>query len=321
MKKILSLLFLSAFLLLLHACSREADNLPAEKQKPTLLANSNGISSFTDDYPEWGTSGTNWPAQYVSDTYSPMPQSYRTIRIQNSIYPLLGTSGYSLTPYIHVQWRKVSPNGSPASRWYNYHPSIREYTPLRIDTIPGVFLPDAIYWEFNVNSGMMPNGNVEVRARMLLSPTTEYDRASATLWSTGNNYFENYFGYTEGSGPGSGQQVTVRIDADIQVMIYNPYNRYYDYLELTSMGTTQTFSPPTSSMGSISMRASGTTTVTLEQSTLHNYTAKVEAFLANGTKIASFSKPFTNIIYVNSSMGSNPSVHFNDYTEIVIPGL
>lgn len=316
MKKILALLSLSTCLLLFHACSREIDDQPAEKVQPERLAN---LSYYEDDYPEWGTTGTNWPAQYVSDTYSPQPELYRTIRIQNSLYPL-GSSIYSLTPYIHVQWRKVNPNGSPAGRWYNYHPTIQEYTPLRLDTIPGVFLPSSIYWEINLNSIIMPKGDIQVRARMLLSPFTTTDRESATLW--GNTYsFDNYFGYTEGSGPGTGQQVTVNINADVEAMIYNPYNRYYDYLEFTALGTTQTFYPNSSMSGLISMRALGTTKVTLEQSTIHNYTATVSAFLANGTKIASKSTTFSNIIYINSSMGSSPTVHFSDYMEFVVPGL
>lgn len=315
MKKILALLSLSACLLLIHACSRDAGDLPAEKQKPELLSNTMGTLSFPDDYPEWGTTGTNWPALTVSGTYSPMEHVYRSFEIQNSIYPLLGSSGYSLTPYIHVQWRKVHPNGAPISRWYNYHPTIREYTPLRIDTLPGIFHPTSFNWRFDLSSGMMPAGYLQVRARMLLSPTTEADRASATLWSTYDNRFENIYGYTDTGGPGGGQQVTVNINADIDVMINNPNSRYYDYLKLTAMGNSWTFYP--SSM--ITQRATSTTTVTLEQSTLHNYTATVEAFLSGGTKVASYSTTFSNTILVTSSMGSSPNVYFDNFMQLNIP--
>lgn len=316
MKKILTLLSLSACLLLFYACKRETDNLPSEKPKAVLLAN--GTSSYEDDYPEWGTTGTNWPAQYVSETYSPQPQVYCSFRIYNSIEPLLGTSGYSLTPYIHVQWRKVYPNGAPMSRWYNYHPTIREYTPLRIDTLPGVFLPGSAYWQFDLSSAMLPQEHIEVRARMLLSPTTEADRASATLWSTNNHYFFNYFGYTPVENPGGGQQVTVNIDADIEVAIYNPTYRYYDYLELTALGRTQTFYPPAPLQGTITMRAPSSTTAIYEQPKDYNYTATVTAYLANGTKVASYSRTFGHTILVNSNMGSNPTVYFDDYMEFVI---
>lgn len=314
MKKILVLLSLSVCFLLIHACSRDAGGLSPEKQKPAQLLATG--SSYEDDYPEWGTTGTNWPAQYVSSTYSPMPHVYISYRIQNSIYDLLGSSGYSLTPYIHVQWRKVHPNRAPASRWYNYHPTQREYTQLRIDTLPGVFLPGAVYWQFDLNAGMLPAGDIEVRARMLLSPTTEADRASATLWSTSDTFFENYYGYTDSpGGPGSGQQVTVNLNADISVSINNPNSRYYDYLKLTAMGSSWTYYP----VSSILQRAYGTATVTLEQSTLHNYTATIEAFLAGGTKVASTSTTFSNTIYVSSSMGSSPNVYFNNYLEFYIP--
>lgn len=311
MKKILTLF---TCLLLLQACSRETENLPAEKHKAELLA----TSSYEDDYPEWGTTGTNWPAQSLSTTYSPLPQVYNSFRIQNNIESLLGTSGYSLTPYIHVQWRKVYPNGAPMSRWYNYHPTIAEYTPLRIDTLPGVFLSGSVYWQFDLLSGMMPQDNIQVRARMLLSPTTEADRASATLWSTDNNYFFNYFGYSESNNPGGGQQVTVNIDADIEVAVNNPTYRYYDYLELSALGRTQTFYPPAPLAGTITMRAPSSTTAIYEQSKFHNYTATVTAYLANGTKVASYSKTFSHVIYVTSSMGSNPTVYFDDYMEFNI---
>lgn len=316
MKKIFTLLSLSACLLLFNGCSRQIDDLPVEKLQPERLAT---LSSYEDDYPEWGTTGTNWPAQSVSETYSPMPHIYRSFRIQNSIEPLLGSSGYSLTPYFHVQWRKVHPNGAPNGRWYNYHPTVMEYIPLRIDTLPGVFLPGSIYWQFDLNSGMMPQGNIQVRARMLLSPTSEADRASATLWSTDNNFFDNYYGYSESGGPGGGQQVTVNIYADIEVLVNNPTYRYYDYLELSALGTTQTFYPPAPLSGTISMRAPSSTTAIYEQSKIHNYTATVSAFLANGTKIASYSRTFSNIVYVSSSMGSNPTVYFDDYMEFNIP--
>ncbi|WP_343308141.1 hypothetical protein AAHN97_13405 [Chitinophaga niabensis] len=315
MKKILALL--SCLLLLCYACSRKTDDLPVEKQKPELLATTS--STYEDDYPEWGTTGTNWPAQSVNETYSPMPQVYRSFRILNNIEPLLGSSGYSLTPYFHVQWRKVYPNGAPMSRWYNYHPTIPEYTALRIDTLPGVFLPGSIYWQFDLSSGMMPQGNIQVRARMLLSPTTESDRASATLWSTDNNFFDNIFGYSESGGPGGGQQVSVNIDADIEVLVNNPTYRYYDYLELSALGRTQTFYPPAPLSGTISMRVPSSTNATYDQSKIHNYTATVTAFLGNGTKVASYSKTFSNIILVNSSMGSNPTVYFDDYMEFNIP--
>lgn len=316
MKKILTLLSLSACLLLIHACSREAGDLTAEKQKPELLSNTMGISSFPDDYPEWGTTGTNWPALNVSRTYSPMEHVYVSFEIQNSIYPLLGSSGYSLTPYLQVQWRKVYPNGAPISRWYTYHPSIREYTPLRTETLPGIFYPTSINWKFDLSSGMMPAGYLQVRARMLLNPTTEADRASATLWSTNDNRFDNYYGYTDGPGtnPG-GQQVTVNVNADIDVVINNPNSRYYDYLKLTAMGNSWTFYP--TSM--ISQRATSTRTVTLEQSTPHEYTVTVEAFLSGGTKVASSSTTFSHTILVTSSMGSSPAVYFDDFMQLYIP--
>lgn len=320
MKKIIVLSSMFACLLLLNACKKGYEDLPVntiESIDQSVQPDSNRLalsgiglnSDYEDDYPEWGIYGTNWPAPGIFETYSPRPDMYLAVQIDNSVRGLLGGTGYTATPYIHIQWRKLYEDWVPASRWYTYHPDMREYTPLRIDTIQN-WSPNDYYWEHHLNAKALPKGNIELRTRLLMNPLDPDDRASATLWGRYDSRIYNYYGYTDdGSGPGEGQQVDVRLSIDLDVSINNLPGYKIDYVLVKAFGNTYNYNRTSSSMIS---RGEVTTKVRLNEPTPYSYTATVEAY-GGSTKLASGSATFTNMIYVSTSTGSSPYFQFKDY--------
>jgi hypothetical protein len=290
----------------LHSSGTTIENNIENNQESTLSTNSVN-SYYEDDYPEWGTTGTNWPAPTVNTTYTPRPDMYLTLSIPNSLKDVLPAgSNHSPSPYIHVQWRKLNQNGSPAGKWYNYHPEKKAYNQLRIDTLPN-WHPDLNYWNINVNARALPQGYLEFRTRLLLLPLDSNDKASATLWSTYHNSTENYYGYPDTGGGNPGDElILVNVAVDLDVSINNFSGTNVDHIVVTAFGNTTTYYST-----SVTLRGNFQTNVRLNEPTHHAYTATVAAYSTSGS-LASETKQISNSIYISTSSGSNPSVYFRN---------
>jgi len=323
MKAANTLIPLLTGLFLFSACTKEVSNKEqllssgktAEKNKKELTSLTSVISSYyEDEYPEWGTTGTNWPAPNTTPSYTPRPDVYLTVDITNSLKGALPPgSAYSPSRYIHLQWRKLMPNGNPASKWYNYHPEIREYHQLRIDTLQN-WHPDLNYWPFNINAKALPKGEIEFRARLLLTPLNTNDRASATLWSNYQNRTENYYGYTDNGGNNpQDTSIQVSVSVDLNISLNNHSNKQIDHSIVKAFGKTTTFYYTSS----ITVRGDFQIKVPLNQPTPQTYSATVEVYSITD-KIATQTENFSNTIFINSSAGSSPSAYFKNFSTINI---
>lgn len=305
MKKITIVL---AVVLFFAACKKFSNELPVTtKQGAEKVLNDN----YPDPFPEWGVYGTNWPSPTISGTYSPRPDMYVAVRIAHDGVVVPPGSGFIPSPYVHIQWRKLLPNGEPGSQWYNYHPEIRKYQQLRIDTLPD-WHPDLIYWEYNLNAKALPQGDLELRTRLLFLPLLAQERGSATLWSTNYSYVNNYFGYPDdGSDPGDGQMVTVNISVDLDVSMNNYSGKKIDHYIINAFG--KSFLGDSALYGS--HRGEATMQVRLNEPTPYSYSATVTAYTSrdNSTAIKTETQTFTHTIWVGTNTGSNPYFNFRDY--------
>ena len=229
--------------LLLIACSPENELDPDPTSETRLITKTELVSdsilsldsldinllsssdyTFDKIYPEIG----NLPAPSVHDTYTPDPQKYFSLQINN---PLL-TEGGGVSPAlarhrgeIQIQWRLMY-----TSQWYNYHPQRRNWEELYTDTIYDEashesYYPQKWQWIHTLNPKALPTGNLQFRVRLILEPTYDSNKPldNATLWSQPSSGSDNSWGndFYNTDREGREAYVTARIKANLAVRALN----------------------------------------------------------------------------------------------------